>query len=207
MNKLNNKGFAISTMLYGLLIILILIITTLMSTMSFNRKNSKEFTDTIVEELEKEDSDVNKKLNAKRNDSNVIIPNYSTDIVVYSVSTNSKDIGTNLYTNTSYRLEGSFYLGSKTGECSYLRRNPMASGGNHSVYIGNNAIDDSDFNIHNDNTTIGFGVWVEYYANVPNTNSSTGDVKVHIEDNLFSDCNSIGTGEIIIPTDQSFIKP
>lgn len=53
MNKLNNKGFAISTMLYGLLIILILIITTLMSTMSFNRKNSKEFTDTIVEELEK----------------------------------------------------------------------------------------------------------------------------------------------------------
>ena len=83
----------------------------------------------------------------------------------------------------------------------------MASGGNHSVYIGNNAIDDSDFNIHNDNTTIGFGVWVEYYANVPNTNSSTGDVKVHIEDNLFSDCNSIGTGEIIIPTDQSFINP
>lgn len=52
MNKLNNKGFAISTMLYGLLIVLILVITTLMGIMSFNRNNSKEFTDVVINELE-----------------------------------------------------------------------------------------------------------------------------------------------------------
>lgn len=49
---LNNKGFAISTMLYGLLIVIILIISLLMSTISFTRKSSKEFTELVVNELE-----------------------------------------------------------------------------------------------------------------------------------------------------------
>lgn len=53
---LNNKGFAISTMLYGLLIVIILIISLLMSTMSFTRKSSKEFTESIVNELEQNKS-------------------------------------------------------------------------------------------------------------------------------------------------------
>ena len=48
MKKLNNKGFAISTMLYGLLVVLILLITLLMGTMAFNRKNSREFTDIVI---------------------------------------------------------------------------------------------------------------------------------------------------------------
>lgn len=52
MIKLNNKGFAISTILYGLLIVLVLIISLLMTTMSFTRKTSKEFVDNIVDELE-----------------------------------------------------------------------------------------------------------------------------------------------------------
>lgn len=52
MNKLNNKGFAISTILYGLLVVLMLLITLLMSTMSFNRKNSKDYTDEIRDNLE-----------------------------------------------------------------------------------------------------------------------------------------------------------
>lgn len=52
MSKLNNKGFAISTMLYGLFIILLLVITMLINVMSFNRKNSKEFVDGIVSYLE-----------------------------------------------------------------------------------------------------------------------------------------------------------
>lgn len=51
--KLNNKGFAISTVLYGLLIVLILITTLIMSTMSFTRKNGKEFTYIITNNLEK----------------------------------------------------------------------------------------------------------------------------------------------------------
>ena len=53
MKKMNNKGFAISTMLYGLLIIIVLIVGMILSTMAFNRKNSKEYTSSIVDELEK----------------------------------------------------------------------------------------------------------------------------------------------------------
>lgn len=50
--KLNSKGFAISTMLYGLLIVIILIVSLLMSTISFTRKSSKEFVEMVVDDLE-----------------------------------------------------------------------------------------------------------------------------------------------------------
>lgn len=53
MKKLNNKGFAISTMLYGLLIIILLVVAMILSTMAFSRKNSREFTEKIVDDLEK----------------------------------------------------------------------------------------------------------------------------------------------------------
>ncbi len=52
MKKFNNKGFAISTMLYGLLIIIVLVVGTILATMAFNRKTSKEFTSEVIEELE-----------------------------------------------------------------------------------------------------------------------------------------------------------
>lgn len=52
MKKMNNKGFAISTMLYGLLILIVLIIAMILSTMAFNRKNSREFSEQVVDELE-----------------------------------------------------------------------------------------------------------------------------------------------------------
>ena len=51
---MNNRGFAISTMLYGLVIIISLVMIGILSTMSFNRKSSREFTSTIVDDLEKE---------------------------------------------------------------------------------------------------------------------------------------------------------
>lgn len=54
MIKVNNKGFAISTMLYGLLIVIVLVMGMIMSIMAFNRKNSREFSTTTVEDLEKE---------------------------------------------------------------------------------------------------------------------------------------------------------
>lgn len=53
MKKLNNKGFAISTVLYGLLIVLILITTLIIATMSSSRKSSRQFTDNITRNLEK----------------------------------------------------------------------------------------------------------------------------------------------------------
>lgn len=50
--KLNNKGFAISTVLYGLLVVIILLFSIIMSIMSFNRKSSKDFVEGITSELE-----------------------------------------------------------------------------------------------------------------------------------------------------------
>lgn len=53
MKKMNNKGFAISTMLYGLLILIVLVVSMILSIMAFNRKNSREFSETVVDGLEK----------------------------------------------------------------------------------------------------------------------------------------------------------
>lgn len=49
--KLNEKGFAVSTVLYGILIMAMIIMTLLISTMAFTRKSSVDFINTIEEEL------------------------------------------------------------------------------------------------------------------------------------------------------------
>ena len=51
MFKLDNKGFAFSSILYGLSIMGIMIILLIMSTMHTNRKTNKEFVQNIEEEL------------------------------------------------------------------------------------------------------------------------------------------------------------
>lgn len=51
MKKLNNKGFAISTLLYGLLLVAFLVVSLLMSIMSVNRKNTSTLIKKIEEEL------------------------------------------------------------------------------------------------------------------------------------------------------------
>ena len=51
MKKLNKKGFAISTLIYGLSILGLLIITMLMSTLSNTRSNSKEMSNAIEDDL------------------------------------------------------------------------------------------------------------------------------------------------------------
>ena len=51
MRKRNNRGFAISTILYGLVIMAMLIVALLMSLMSSNRRNTSGFVDSIEEEL------------------------------------------------------------------------------------------------------------------------------------------------------------
>ena len=47
MKKLNKKGFAISTLIYGLSILGLLLITMLMSTLSNTRSNAKEMSNAI----------------------------------------------------------------------------------------------------------------------------------------------------------------
>lgn len=51
MKKLNNKGFAISTLLYGLMIMSFLIILALISILGTNRKNTKTLVEKIEDEL------------------------------------------------------------------------------------------------------------------------------------------------------------
>lgn len=51
MKKLNNRGFAISTILYSILIMVFLIVILMMSIMSSNRTNTKNLVNTIEEEL------------------------------------------------------------------------------------------------------------------------------------------------------------
>lgn len=50
--KLNNKGFAISTILYGLLVLVILIIMLIFQIMRTSNNNSKDLGKTIQEEFE-----------------------------------------------------------------------------------------------------------------------------------------------------------
>lgn len=52
MKRLNKNGFAISTMLYGLLIVMVLLMSLLMSTISFARSNSKKFVSDVINNLE-----------------------------------------------------------------------------------------------------------------------------------------------------------
>lgn len=51
MKKMNNKGFAISTVIYGLSILSIMLIAILMSIMSTNRSNNKQLSRAVEEEL------------------------------------------------------------------------------------------------------------------------------------------------------------
>lgn len=51
MKKLNNRGFAISTVLYSLLIMVFLIVALMMGIMASNRHNSKSLVTTIEDEL------------------------------------------------------------------------------------------------------------------------------------------------------------
>lgn len=51
MNKVDNKGFAISTMLYGLLIMSVMIIFMLLGIASFTKKSSNDFVNKVEKEL------------------------------------------------------------------------------------------------------------------------------------------------------------
>lgn len=48
---MNQKGFAISTVLYGILMMAMLIMTLLIGTMAFSRKSNVDFVNKIEEEL------------------------------------------------------------------------------------------------------------------------------------------------------------
>ncbi len=51
MSMTDNKGFAISTMLYGLLIMSVMIIFMLLSVISFTKKTSSDFVNKVEKEL------------------------------------------------------------------------------------------------------------------------------------------------------------
>ena len=49
--RLNEKGFAVSTILYGLLLLGVLIMSLLMSTASFNLTTTRDFVNLVEEDL------------------------------------------------------------------------------------------------------------------------------------------------------------
>ena len=51
MKKLNNQGFAISTLLYGLMIMSLLIVLALLGNLSTSRQNTVNYVDLIEDEL------------------------------------------------------------------------------------------------------------------------------------------------------------
>ncbi|MBR4619023.1 MAG: hypothetical protein IKO49_06930 [Bacilli bacterium] len=54
MKRLNNKGFAISTIFYSIIIIAVLIMAMLYSTLIFRKKSSNDFVDTMENNLNKD---------------------------------------------------------------------------------------------------------------------------------------------------------
>ena len=58
MKKLNNKGFAVSTILYSLILMVMLIVIMIMSTMASSRSNNRE----LIEAVEKELNGIDKSL-------------------------------------------------------------------------------------------------------------------------------------------------
>lgn len=58
MKKMNNKGFAVSSLLYGLLLVGFLVIVVLMSIMATNRHNTTNLIDKIEEELNRHSNTV-----------------------------------------------------------------------------------------------------------------------------------------------------
>lgn len=50
--NINNKGFAISTLLYGLLVVVMLILTLIISTMAYNRSSTKSLISEVISDLE-----------------------------------------------------------------------------------------------------------------------------------------------------------
>lgn len=49
--RLNQKGFAVSTILYGLVLVVSLLLFLLLSVDSFERKNTTDYTKVITKEL------------------------------------------------------------------------------------------------------------------------------------------------------------
>lgn len=136
MIKLNNKGFAISTLLYGLMIMIFLIVFALMSIMGSNRKNTKNLVDVIEDELTR----------------------YSLTNV-YGVYDSSIDDGSGrLYIAPSsgwYKIELWGAKGGTTGTNSnngyYLSGSLYLEENNHLyIYLGNDSDSDSHINLSNE---------------------------------------------------------
>lgn len=78
-NKLNNRGFAISTALYGLLTLTILILVLIFQVNRTGSNNSKELGEQIQAELDKRNACITKKKECGNNyDSTTCNVNYST---------------------------------------------------------------------------------------------------------------------------------
>lgn len=109
MKELNKNGFAISTMLYGLLIIMVLLMSLLMSTMSFSRSNSKKFVNDVIDEIESNRNQDNSPPQITINSAQSFQKNISYSNVVIKITVNDENI-ISFNADNSYNYVSCYHL-------------------------------------------------------------------------------------------------
>lgn len=125
MKKMNNKGFAISSLLYGLLLVAFLVVAVLISIMASNRKNTATLIDKIDDELSRYSNTATEFVyNSESKVQEFIVPYgmagwYKIELWGASAATYDSDghFGRGSYTSGTIYLEENthlyFYLGQK----------------------------------------------------------------------------------------------
>ncbi len=140
MKKMNNKGFAISTLLYGLLLVAFMIVSLLMSLMSTNRKNTSTLVRKIEEELNRY-SETATELTSTDTPQEFIVPYgkagwYKIELWGAGNSLNTTDYGQGTYTSGIIYLEENqhlyFYIGKQRAVPSPKKGEGLIAVGNHS---------------------------------------------------------------------------
>ena len=145
--KLNNRGFAISTLLYGLMIMSLLIVIALISNLSTNRINTTNFVDKVEDELNRLSlSDTEGDYTGGEVDNNgreYIAPTSGWyKIELWGAAGGGTNGGKGAYTSGIIYLEGNdhlyFYVGEKGNKAATFNGGGSASG---SYYAGGGATD------------------------------------------------------------------
>ena len=122
---MNNKGFAISTMLYGLSIVGLLIAVALLQTLSSTRSEERQLVTSVEDELNTFSATSKFFGKSGTNMANYIIPNYETGWYKIELwgSKSSAGVQGSYSTATLYIQRNTplyFYLGNKTSPTTYL---------------------------------------------------------------------------------------
>lgn len=125
MKKLTNKGFAVSTVLYGIVIMVFLVVMVLIATMVTNRSNTKDLVKTTEEELNELSFDnyVPKfqfKITGIAKSDAKITPKYKNKPYKAKEITDAEGFGYSVYEKTNVDVEYLLYGAEKKYKKSYI---------------------------------------------------------------------------------------